>query len=132
MALNRASWHFLTQKKPQESHQDSLSLFLLGVRTNPKSFEDFIHRSRNETFPEFFFLEDPKSFEEALGEDPNIKAMRRLRSFGTLKHCESEKPLGGNPAVLQSFAGSIARRDPSNGRVDWEASTSYKLWDKPA
>lgn len=131
MALNRASWHFLTQKKPKESHQDSLSLFLLGVRTNPKSFEDFIHRSRNETFPEFFFLEDPKSFEEALGEDPNIKAMRRLRSFGTLKHCESEKPLGslgGNLAVLQSFAGSIARRDPSNGRL---GGLDKQLWDKP-
>eukprot|EP00435_Cladocopium_sp_Y103_P001970 s3741_g1.t1 len=122
MALNQASWHFLTQKKPMESHRDSLSLFLLGVRTctkrltkhsqcflaltNPKSFEDFIHRSRNETFPELFFLENPKAFEEALGEDPNIKAMR---SCSMLKHCESET---GNPLV-QSFAGSIARRNPN-------------------
>ena len=40
-----------------------------SLRTNPKSFEDFILRSRNETFPEVFFLEDPKAFEEALGED---------------------------------------------------------------
>ena len=103
-----------------------------SLRTNPKSFEDFILRSRNETFPEVFFLEDPKAFEEALGEDPNIKAMRSLHSFNLLKHCEAEKPVGGNPTILQSFAGSIARRNASKGRVDWEASTSYKLWDKPA